>query len=881
MNPTPWNPGARQALDNWCAARRAAWLAAGADPDEVRSDLEDDLARRFAGRTGELAAGDISAALAAMDGAPAGSDNESGSIRPAFLRARPPADDAGKPKAGWLRRLGRWLTTSFWTTALWPALVLAAEALFGICRAGFFDPLPGWPHWLVVAAACAAAWVLARRRGGREAPMSPALAAWRGFALAVAAWWSLLLLPLLAIGTFIYCMGVAYSFGLLLALLPLFAGCALLAGAPMLLAAGLLRNKGAATGRMAGRLGLAAGVLAVLLVEGPGWVARIGVATGEPALVRALGSRQVLLRMCYEGSGGRGSGLDTSGWLASVLQGKIGLGWAAGSETDKARLMFYRVTGRPFNAEKPPAGFAGSGRGGDLFDEFEFDPDLGGDGVFARVRHLDLAASRLDGHVDAASGLGYWEWTLVFRNDSPRGPAEARMQVLLPPDGVVSRLTLWVEGEPREAAFSSTAKVTEAYKSIAVVQRRDPVLARWVAPDRVLVQCFPVPQNGEMKIRLGITAPLEAGGRLPFPRLIEQNFGLARGLATDLWVQGDAKLAVAGLTNGSSAGDWREVHGSLPFVVQASRGGGVSVERPAPPPLVWTTDPFADPTTPVLVRESLPAPSPAPPGECHLVIDGSASLAPWKIAIAKALDDLAKAGAKPRVTLATDAGALTGGPEILAGHRFAGGIDNSPALRAALDAAASTGASRVVWLHGAQPVEFPATGGLVQWFDRALRPVELVSIDLVGGPNRILEALGHRSRVRGGGRPAGEAELAAILDRAVRDPGVPERWSRLPAGAQPPGAVAVWDQLARWAAWRELAAAASPAATASAAETAARCQLVTPWSGAVVLETRQQFEQFGLEPVDPAAAPSIPSVPEPSAAVLVLLSSLLFLRRRR
>jgi len=83
------------------------------------------------------------------------------------------------------------------------------------------------------------------------------------------------------------------------------------------------------------------------------------------------------------------------------------------------------------------------------------------------------------------------------------------MQVLLPPGGVVSRLTLWVNGSPQEAAFSGAAKVAEAYKAVAVAQRRDPVLARWVGPDRVLVQCFPVPVNGDMKIRLGITAPLD------------------------------------------------------------------------------------------------------------------------------------------------------------------------------------------------------------------------------------------------------------------------------------------------------------------------------------------------------------------------------------
>ncbi|MFT6864176.1 MAG: hypothetical protein ACJAVK_002739, partial [Akkermansiaceae bacterium] len=48
-----------------------------------------------------------------------------------------------------------------------------------------------------------------------------------------------------------------------------------------------------------------------------------------------------------------------------------------------------------------------------------------------------MSDSRLDGHVDRASGLGYWEWTMEFHNRE-EGQKEARMQVLLPPGGVVS-----------------------------------------------------------------------------------------------------------------------------------------------------------------------------------------------------------------------------------------------------------------------------------------------------------------------------------------------------------------------------------------------------------------------------------------------------------
>ena len=45
-----------------------------------------------------------------------------------------------------------------------------------------------------------------------------------------------------------------------------------------------------------------------------------------------------------------------------------------------------------------------------------------------------------------------------------------------------------------------------------------------------------------------------------------------------------------------------------------------------------------------------------------------------------------------------------------------------------------------------------------------------------------------------------------------------------------------------------------------------RYQLVTPVSGAVVLETQAQYDQAGLKPVDPD---SVPIVPEPETWMLI------------
>jgi hypothetical protein len=64
----------------------------------------------------------------------------------------------------------------------------------------------------------------------------------------------------------------------------------------------------------------------------------------------------------------------------------------------------------------------------------------------------------------------------------------------------------------------------------------------------------------------------------------------------------------------------------------------------------------------------------------------------------------------------------------------------------------------------------------------------------------------------------------------------------------------------------------------NAMQLAARYQLVTPVSGAVVLETQAQYERAGLQPVPPE---SVPMVPEPSASLLLLLGLMIMVARHR
>src|SRR6185369_14306131 len=184
--------------------------------------------------------------------------------------------------------------------------------------------------------------------------------------------------------------------------------------------------------------------------------------------LRIYGSKDALLRTCY----------DRTGWATDLIGSAFSL--RSPVTPQEAQQIYYRVTGETFDASIPPIRV---GVRLMINDTVDFDRNQGGEQVGgAKLAGLSLASSTLEGNVDADGGVGYMEWTLIFRNDSDL---------------------------QREAAFAGRSQVKQAYQKVAIQQRRDPVLITTAGRDRVLVQCFPVPAiNGEMKIRFGITLPL-------------------------------------------------------------------------------------------------------------------------------------------------------------------------------------------------------------------------------------------------------------------------------------------------------------------------------------------------------------------------------------
>jgi len=485
---------------------------------------------------------------------------------------------------------------------------------------------------------------------------------------------------------------------------------------------------------------------------------------------------------------------------------------------------------------------------------------------------LDLAESRFDGHLDATSQTGYGEWTMVFKNASAI-QREARCQVLLPTHGRVSRLTLWVNGTPQEAAFNTVSKVKAAYRAVAVVQRRDPVLATMVGPDTVMFQCFPVPAQGEMKIRFGVTAPM-TGGTWDLPRIIERNFGAASKLEHALWLQGDAAFKLAGSERpqpSSSDGPGHSLSISLKPEFVSSNGIEVLLDKTTTPPeTVWCEDSRAKPEERILIREPRMVTRPALPGKAIVVIDGSSSMASQKEQI---LETVKSTTREETILLLADDSARKVTPEELAAYRFTGGRDNEPALREAIRIAKSNGGGPIIWLHGPQAVKLAQGEELQQLMERGtVRPV-IDECALVAGPNRLVEALYRNGCLHRIADPSGGEENLGRFLAKLREPGKEPGWQwRRSATADGLSGKKVWAHLAR--VWAIETAEDTTASTSDETRSslAARYQLVTPLSGAVVLETRQQYADHGLVPGDPSASPQIPNIPEPSTMLLFILS---------
>jgi XrtN system VIT domain protein len=107
--------------------------------------------------------------------------------------------------------------------------------------------------------------------------------------------------------------------------------------------------------------------------------------------------------------------------------------------------------------------------------------------------------------------MAYTENTITVANQSrKRWPenGEAIYTFHLPEGGVVTSLSLWINGKEEKGVLTTKQKAQAAYADIVGVQYRDPSVVHWQEGNRVVIRVFPVPLQKERKFKIGITSPL-------------------------------------------------------------------------------------------------------------------------------------------------------------------------------------------------------------------------------------------------------------------------------------------------------------------------------------------------------------------------------------
>ncbi len=768
---------------------------------------------------------------------------------------------------------------ALWLTAvIWPTITLLFELSTRLCSGYWFDPMPTPLHVLLLCLVpLGNGWGL-RKLGKDPASIGPWLGRVVAFNTGTSLLYTLMFAPAIPIS---FLLTIVYGMGLL----PLTPLVSFLTGLR------LWKHVRAAQAQPSRHWTLAWGMLAafvcLLALESPYFLTRLGLRWADAEdrsvqikgirLLRALGHEETMLTACYQRPR---RVFDLSSWLTQSKE--------TVTQQD-ARAIYYRVTGRPFNAVKPPKLYTSQGRWSLVEDAFtwELDDALGGSSVAGRVMGLEMVSSRIDSRIETHGANSYTEWTMEFENKAPLA-REARAQIRLPVGGVVSRLTLWVNDEEREAAFASRNTTRQAYQKIAVERRRDPVLVTTSGPDQILMQCFPVPPNGgRMKIRFGITAPLDMRdihhGRTRLPVMVERNFNLRGTLKHAIWVESRSLLASDHKDFKASQhedGD-QILQGQLSDRALLSAQSTIEVERAQASQKVFT--PARQPQESIL--QELSKQSAQAPKSIIWVVDGSHAMGSHISEITQALQNWGSDIAL-QVIIASDQS-----PFIAPDHAYkvfsrqeamsylsmlepSGGQDNLAALTQAWALAREKGVGHVWWWHGPQPVMLGDPSSLQQQMERSRGSIQLISKGIFPAPNRILENLDSNStRILPHygnlqetwqhwlDQASGKAEIWGFHRRAIPSsqientslPQVSQHIERLWAKQEVLNLIARRDQK-------------------QAIALASEHQLVTPVTGAVVLETQEQYDEMGLTPV---AFDAVPSIPEPSTWALWCLGLML------
>jgi hypothetical protein len=222
------------------------------------------------------------------------------------------------------------------------------------------------------------------------------------------------------------------------------------------------------------------------------------------------------------------------------------------------RELYFAVTGKPYSFRE--------------FDNkdisFMPDDDLRRRIVGEKVIGLSLIRSTMDGAVHPQTLSSTINWTFVFKNGTTT-PQEVRSELGLPPGAVITGLSLWRHGERQEATVAAAGKA-EGFtdSSWRQVNLDSPAIVSDLGHGRMLLHCFPVSQEEEMKVAITMVVPLKPEGAkaasLILPTVIASNFDLkGNNHLVKLHSPAELSSTLKNLKTGLMSGGEKSIAGTL------------------------------------------------------------------------------------------------------------------------------------------------------------------------------------------------------------------------------------------------------------------------------------------------------------------------------
>ena len=124
-----------------------------------------------------------------------------------------------------------------------------------------------------------------------------------------------------------------------------------------------------------------------------------------------------------------------------------------------------------------------------------------------RTSNVDIAIEMLP-----KQRIAYTEQTLTIENTLAKDDRWATQEAIylfkLPEGGVVTSLSLWINGKEEKGYLTSQRKADSAYATVVGRERRDPSVIHWREGNTVSVRVFPCTPQEARKVKIGFTTPL-------------------------------------------------------------------------------------------------------------------------------------------------------------------------------------------------------------------------------------------------------------------------------------------------------------------------------------------------------------------------------------